>query len=191
MRSKTISGLAVVGLLLAACAKQNAPQPQPEDLSAGAATETQPAPPSPVASAAPPADTAPSAEVPAATEGTRQGGSAAVAPTSKATPTSSTKPAPNTTTKAPTAPTAADAPATPPAAAKYTGDSPCLATSFKFAAVRNACEHGGRPEAKALMKTMTKKAEAAGTELKCNSCHTSLKTYELKDNAVADLRKWL
>jgi hypothetical protein len=66
-----------------------------------------------------------------------------------------------------------------------------MATSFKFAAVRNACEHGGRPEVKALMKNMTKKAEAAGTELKCNNCHSSLKTYDLRDNAVTDLRKWL
>lgn len=187
----TVSLAVVLSVLIAACAKQNAPQPQPEDPSAGAATETQPAAPSPVASVAAPTDTAPSATASAAApaETTGQGGSAAAAPTSKTAPTPSAKPAASTATKSPTAPTAT--PSAPTAATKYTGDTPCVATSFQFAAVRSACERGGRPEVKSLMKSMTKKAEAAGTELKCNSCHTSLKTYDLKDNAVADLRKWL
>ncbi|HTM45885.1 MAG TPA: hypothetical protein VL137_13080 [Polyangiaceae bacterium] len=41
------------------------------------------------------------------------------------------------------------------------------------------------------MKGVTNKAKAAGTDLKCTNCHSDLKTYGLKDNAVEDLRKWL
>ena len=208
MRMLRVTGsLALVfGILVIACAgKQNASPQQAEVSSAEVPTGTEPPAQEPAPSAAPSASTAPapsatppaaSATVPtqaAPTLATGQGGGAAAAPTSKSAPAASTKPAPSTTTKQPSATgsTPPDAPAKPTAAAKYAGDSPCTATSFKFGAVRSACERGGRPEVKGVMKNVTNKAKAAGTELKCTSCHTSTKTYELKDNAVEDLRKWL
>lgn len=40
------------------------------------------------------------------------------------------------------------------------------------------------------MKTIVEKAKAAGEKIKCTSCHTDQKHYELKDNALADLKKW-
>jgi cytochrome c len=56
--------------------------------------------------------------------------------------------------------------------------------------VKAACEQGGRPAARAFMKTIVEKAKAAGEKIKCTSCHTDQKHYELKDNALADLKKW-
>lgn len=73
----------------------------------------------------------------------------------------------------------------------YTGENPCRATSFKFSSVKAACRKGGVPQAKALMKSMVKKAKARGESVKCSSCHTNQKTYENKSNAVADLRAML
>lgn len=73
----------------------------------------------------------------------------------------------------------------------YTGDQPCRAKSFQFSSVKTACQKGGVPRAKELMKSMVKKAKDRGENVKCSSCHTNQKTYENKPNAVADLRKLL
>lgn len=70
-------------------------------------------------------------------------------------------------------------------------EKPCLATSFKFAAVRSACEKGGVPKAKALMKAWTNKAKEKGESYKCATCHDNQKTYTNKPSADADLRKLL
>jgi hypothetical protein len=102
------------------------------------------------------------------------------APTAEASETATAKP--NT-------PTAASTPT--PTPAKYSGDKPCLQKTFKFSSVRQACERGGIPEAKALMQAAVKKAKAKGETIKCKSCHSDLKTYEQKDNAALDLKKWL
>ena len=67
----------------------------------------------------------------------------------------------------------------------------CTTQKFQVPAVKKACAEGGRKAAKALMKQAVKKAKAAGQKVNCKSCHTSLKTFELKPNAVADLKKWL
>ena len=68
---------------------------------------------------------------------------------------------------------------------------PCTAKDFKFPAVKKACAEGGRKAAKDLMKSLVKKAKEAGQDINCKSCHSDLKTFELKDNAVEDLKKLL
>lgn len=69
---------------------------------------------------------------------------------------------------------------------------PCASTSFKIAAVKSACERGGQPEAKKLMKAAVKKAKDAGESMNCKTCHEDLKTYKLAGaNPVAELKKWL
>lgn len=69
--------------------------------------------------------------------------------------------------------------------------TPCSAKSFKFDKVKAACEEGGRSAAKKLMKAAVKKAKAAGEDINCKSCHTSLKTFELTKDAHKMLGKWL
>ena len=75
----------------------------------------------------------------------------------------------------------------------HAGDvKPCVATSFKIAKVKNACESGGQPAAKKMMKTATDKAKAAGEDINCKTCHSDLKTYALTgDDTVAKIQKWL
>lgn len=88
-------------------------------------------------------------------------------------------------------PSAGGTPQPPPAkeAPKgYTGDKPCLAKTFKFASVRNACNKGGVDQAKSLMKGIVKRAKDDGKSIKCASCHDNTKTYTLKPNAVEDMR---
>lgn len=75
--------------------------------------------------------------------------------------------------------------------AQAEGETPCTAKSFKNGKVEAACRAGGRTEAKKLMKTVVKKAKAAGESMNCKSCHSSLKDFALTPNAVADLEKWL
>jgi hypothetical protein len=57
--------------------------------------------------------------------------------------------------------------------------------------VASACKSGGRKSAKAVMKGAVSKAKAAGTDLKCTSCHEDTKDFHLKSNAVGDLKNWL
>jgi hypothetical protein len=85
-------------------------------------------------------------------------------------------------------PPASPAPAEPEKPAGYTGPDPCRATSFKFAAVRKACNEGGVKKAKSLMKGIVKRAKDDGKEVKCSSCHDDTKTYTQKPNAVEDMR---
>jgi hypothetical protein len=73
----------------------------------------------------------------------------------------------------------------------YSGADPCSTKSFHFAAVRMACGSGGRKAAKDLMRGAVKKAKAAGNDVQCNSCHLDMKSYQLKSNAVSDLKQWL
>jgi hypothetical protein len=70
-------------------------------------------------------------------------------------------------------------------------DGACTAKTFNFKKVEAACKSGGRAAVKDLMKAATKKAKEAGTKIKCKDCHESLKTYDLKDNAVKDLKPWI
>jgi hypothetical protein len=41
------------------------------------------------------------------------------------------------------------------------------------------------------MKGAVSKAKAAGTPITCKSCHTDTTSYQLKSNAIADLKLWL
>ena len=68
---------------------------------------------------------------------------------------------------------------------------PCTTKKFEFKQVEAACTKDGRKAAKAMMKKVVKEQKAAGNKISCKACHTSMKTYELKDNAVADLEKYL
>jgi hypothetical protein len=70
-------------------------------------------------------------------------------------------------------------------------EKPCLAKTFEFVSVRKACEKGGVPKAKGLMKAWTNKAKDKGESYKCATCHDNQKTYTNKPTAAADLRKLL
>ena len=73
----------------------------------------------------------------------------------------------------------------------YKGSDPCRAAKFSVARVREACASGGRPAAKKVMKDAIGKATATGQLLKCSDCHSNQKDYALKDDAVAELKRWL
>lgn len=78
-----------------------------------------------------------------------------------------------------------------PAPVAYKGAEPCRAESFTIARVRIACENGGRPGAKRVMKEAINKAVATGKLLKCADCHSSTTDYALKSDAVDKLQSWL
>ena len=82
-------------------------------------------------------------------------------------------------------------PAPAPAASAYKGAEPCRAESFTIARVRTACENGGRPGAKRVMKEAINKAVATGKLLKCADCHSNTTDYALKSDAVNKLQSWL
>lgn len=73
----------------------------------------------------------------------------------------------------------------------HAGDEACSAKKFQFPAVEKACKEGGRKAAKDLMKAAVKKAKAAGKKYKCTSCHEDQKSFDLKKNAVEDLKPWI
>jgi hypothetical protein len=77
------------------------------------------------------------------------------------------------------------------AAPAYKGAEPCRAASFTIERVRTACENGGRPGAKRVMKEAINKAVATGKLLKCGDCHSSTSDYTLKPDAVDKLQSWL
>ena len=82
-------------------------------------------------------------------------------------------------------------PAPEPAASAYKGPEPCRAASFSIERVRSACENGGRPGAKRVMKDAINKATATGQLLKCGDCHSNTRDYSLKSDAVDKLQRWL
>lgn len=108
----------------------------------------------------------------------------------KSQPAPKSEPAPKTTAPAPTPKEPAKEPEKK-AEEVYTGDKPCRSKNFQFASVKAACQKGGVPRAKAVMKSVVDKAKARGEDVKCTSCHTEQKTYANKPNAVADYRALL
>jgi len=78
-----------------------------------------------------------------------------------------------------------------PATSAYKGAEPCRAASFSIARVRSACDNGGRPGAKRVMKEAINKATATGKLLKCGDCHSNMRDYALKSDAVEKLERWL
>jgi outer membrane biosynthesis protein TonB len=81
--------------------------------------------------------------------------------------------------------------AAPAAAATYSGTDACRAKSFSISRVGEACARNGRAGAKSVMKEAIGKALAGGASLKCADCHADLRSYALKKDAVAQLKKWL
>ncbi|MEY4549860.1 MAG: hypothetical protein RL685_6055 [Pseudomonadota bacterium] len=86
---------------------------------------------------------------------------------------------------------AAPADAAPATAASYSGNDACRAKSFSISRVSEACARNGRAGAKSVMKEAVGKALAGGASLKCADCHSDLRSYALKKDAVAQLKKWL
>ena len=68
------------------------------------------------------------------------------------------------------------------------GNACTIATNGR-GSVGKACEAGGRLEAKKLMKTLVKQANASGARLTCDGCHQNLDDYTLLDGARAKLDK--
>jgi hypothetical protein len=52
-----------------------------------------------------------------------------------------------------------------------------------------ACQRGGRPEARRVMKAMITAAGGKGVKFSCDNCHQSLVTYELTKDAVENYKK--
>jgi hypothetical protein len=69
--------------------------------------------------------------------------------------------------------------------------SECDAKSLKHPKVAAACTAGGKKAINAMMKKLVKDQNAAGNAITCESCHKDLKTFARKDNAEADLKKYL
>ena len=184
----------LAGFLLAlssGCEKTAAPPPEvaaaPAETAAPAATtpvaapepSAAPVPADPAAPAAP-AETA----VPAAPSA-----APSVAPSPGAAPSAAAAKGKPAAAASKTAP--APAPAETAAASGATPDDACKTKNFHYSQVASACKSGGRKSAKAVMKNAVAKAKAAGTDLKCTSCHEDMKEFHLKSNAVGDLKNWL
>jgi hypothetical protein len=85
----------------------------------------------------------------------------------------------------------AEAAAPAASAATYSGSDGCRAKSFAIPRVAEACAKNGRSGAKSVMKEAIGKALAGGASLKCADCHSDMRSYALKGDAVAQLKKWL
>lgn len=165
-----------------------APEPPPEEPKAEAPAE--PAAEAPAAEAAAeeeaPAAESPAAEPPAAVPLGKEIRAAVRGKEPKEKPA---KKGAKSKKAAASAPAAADG--APAAAEGYKGNDPCQAKSFSVARVEEACGRNGRSGAKSVMKEAIGKALAGGASLKCADCHSDLRRYGLKKDAVAQLKKWL
>lgn len=177
----TLPGIGAL-VLAAACQQGGAPPQEPNQAPAvPASAEPAPAPPADTASTPTEAASAATPEVPptpapsAAPESTGGAATASAAPGK---------------TKAPNHGAAPPAASTTPAPADPVADA-CTTKNFHYTLVGSACRAGGRKAAKEIMKGAVKKAKAAGTDLKCTSCHEDTSTFHLKSNAVSDLKQWL
>jgi len=65
----------------------------------------------------------------------------------------------------------------------------CTIATKPDTATGKACAHGGRAEAKKVMKDMVKKAKANGQKFTCDGCHKDLDNYALTKNAEDDYKK--
>jgi hypothetical protein len=151
-----------------------APEATPAPSAAEAPSAAAPVEPPPTASAAPAASAAPE---PAASAAPAKPGKGKAEP-----------PAHSAKAAAEPAPVASAAVA--PAGEAPAADA-CTTTKFHYSQLGAACHSGGRKAAKEVMKGVVKKAKAAGTDLKCTSCHVDMNSFQLKGNAVADLKQWL
>jgi hypothetical protein len=174
-----------------ACEQASAPPPEAPPGPSAVPTPPEPTATTPVAGAQP--DIEPPATVPAGSAETA--GSAPPAATDAPAPapagTAAGKDAhhPAATKGTATAAAAESASAAPAPTAAV--DDPCQTKNFHYSQIAGACKSGGRKAAKGVMKGVVQKAKAAGTELKCTSCHEDMKDFHLKSNAVGDLKNWL
>lgn len=172
--------------LLPGCEKTAAPPPE----AAAAPTDTS----APTAAATPVATSEPSAA-----EAVKEPAPAAAPPEPSTSAVASAAPAPSAAPPKETLPkAAAAAPKAAPASTEKapapggpTPDDACQTKNFHYSQVAGACKSGGRKAAKNVMKGAVAKAKAAGTDLKCTSCHEDMKDFHLKSNAVGDLKNWL
>ncbi|HEX4336517.1 MAG TPA: hypothetical protein VH062_11425 [Polyangiaceae bacterium] len=174
---------ALVVSVVAGCEKASAPPP---DAPTSAPPET-PSATTPVAETASAEAAMP--EPPASSE-PATAASAEPAPSAVASST----PAPSTAKHAAAHGTkdhAAEPPPGPPPTDAPTADDACQTKNFHYSQVANACKSGGRKAAKGVMKGVVGKAKAAGTDLRCTSCHEDMKDFHLKSNAIGDLKNWL
>jgi hypothetical protein len=184
LHASLLSGLTLV--LMSGCEKTAAPPPE----AATAPTETS----APAAAATPVATSEPSASeadkepppVAAPPEPTTSAVASATLPPSAAPPKETSPKAAAATPKA-----AAASTEKAPASAGPTPEDACQTKNFHYSQVASACKSGGRKAAKNVMKGAVAKAKAAGTDLKCTSCHQDMKDFHLKPNAVGDLKNWL
>lgn len=175
----------------AAC--QSSTTPGAETTTPGAVTSAAPAPEATAAAVTTAVEAATTAAAATAepekpSEATVQAGKKGAEPTEASPkPNAEAKPKPTEPPKD----TIPEAPKEPPAEPAPAIEKPCLAQSFNFPAVKKACEKGGVPKAKALMKSWTNKGKEKGEEYKCATCHDNQRTYTNKSNADDDLRKLL
>lgn len=59
----------------------------------------------------------------------------------------------------------------------YTGPDPCTVAVGGKGIIDKACAKGGIKEAKAVMKSMVKKAKKGGMKVDCDTCHTDEKDW--------------
>ena len=74
-------------------------------------------------------------------------------------------------------------------AARAGDEGKCTIATKPDTETGKACAHGGRAEAKKVMKEMVKKAKANGQKFTCDGCHKDLDTYALTKNAQDDYKK--
>jgi hypothetical protein len=74
-------------------------------------------------------------------------------------------------------------------AARAGDDGKCTIATKPDTETGKACAHGGRAEAKKVMKEMVKKAKANGQKFTCDGCHKDLDNYALTKNAQDDYKK--
>lgn len=84
-------------------------------------------------------------------------------------------PAPEAAPAAPPPEKAKEAHAASPGA--YTGPDPCTVAVGGKGVIDKACAKGGIKEAKAVMKSMVKKAKKGGMKVDCDTCHTDEKDW--------------
>jgi hypothetical protein len=76
------------------------------------------------------------------------------------------------------------------APAAQAADKPCARTTFKTQLIKDACTKGGQKAAKDAMKAFLKDAKKTDAGVKdCNSCHSDLKKYDLKPDALEKFKK--
>jgi hypothetical protein len=74
-------------------------------------------------------------------------------------------------------------------AARAGDEGKCTIATKPDTETGKACAHGGRAEAKKVMKEMVKKAKANGQKFTCDGCHKDLDNYALTKNAEEDYKK--